>query len=65
MTYIIQIIAMWTFLGAIFFTCSNTPKLFRNKRWAVIAHGPLVWYAALCARIINDPLDIKNPKDKT
>jgi len=61
---VMQIIAIWAFLGMAFFIGSNTPKFFKNKKWAIVAHGPLVWYAALCAKIVGE-LNVKDPKDKT
>lgn len=63
MQIVIQIIAIWAFLGMAFFIGSETPKLFKNKQWAIVAHGPLVWYAALCAKITGQ-LDIKDPRNK-
>ena len=48
---IVQIICMWAFFGALFFVGSNTPKLFKNKRWAIVAHGPLMWYVVFAAKI--------------
>ncbi len=58
---ILQIIGVWTFVGAVYFVGSDTPKLFKNKWWAVAAHGPLVWYAVLCAKIIGE-LKVKDTK---
>ena len=48
---VIQIIGMWAFLGMIFFIGGDTPKLFKSKKWAIVAHGPIVWYAVFCAKI--------------
>lgn len=48
---IAQLIGIWALLGMAFFIGSDTPKLFKSKKWAIVAHGPLVWYAVLCGKI--------------
>lgn len=59
---LIQIISVWIFVGAIAFACGQTPKFFKSKKWAVVAHGPLVWYAAFVAKITWQ-LEIKSKRE--
>ena len=60
---IIQAIVWWAFIGALLFIGGNTPEFFKDKWWAIVAHGPLVWYVVFTAKITGQ-LNTEDPKSK-
>lgn len=59
---VVEVICYWAFFGALLFTGTGTPKLFKNKWLAIVVHGPLMWYAAFVAKVIGK-LENKDQKD--
>ena len=59
---IVQVIAWWAFIGALLFNGTDTPKLFKSKKWAIVAHGPLMWYVVFAAKITGQ-LNTKDQKN--
>lgn len=59
---VVEVICYWAFFGALLFTGTDTPKLFKNKWLAIAVHGPLMWYATFAAKITGE-LKVKDPKD--